>query len=276
MTASAWTPGSLSVPGARLHYQTRGAGPLLVVLPGGDGDADASDALAEQLAGRFTVVTHDRRGLSRSALDAPPAGHTLSTHGDDVHALLAHLGRGPAHVVGSSMGAMVGLDLLARHPGDVVRLVAHEPPASSLLDDDERRSLDATHAAIEATRRSTGPLPAMRRFIQLVGMRFDDREPDVTLPAFRRERLANIDFFLAHDVPAVRDHDLDLTALAAHKNRLVVAAGSASGDAPYARPAHVLAARLGVACELFPGAHNGFWSHPRAFAERLIEVLTRG
>jgi hypothetical protein len=36
---------SLRVDGAILFYRVRGSGPLLLILPGGDGDADTADAL---------------------------------------------------------------------------------------------------------------------------------------------------------------------------------------------------------------------------------------
>ena len=61
---------TLRVAGATLFYRVRGTGPLLLILAGGHGDADATDAICEQLIDRYTVVTYDRRGLSRSTIDA--------------------------------------------------------------------------------------------------------------------------------------------------------------------------------------------------------------
>jgi pimeloyl-ACP methyl ester carboxylesterase len=39
---------------------------MLLILQGGAGNADGSEALADELSRDFTVVTYDRRGLSRS------------------------------------------------------------------------------------------------------------------------------------------------------------------------------------------------------------------
>jgi pimeloyl-ACP methyl ester carboxylesterase len=50
----------------------RGAGPPLLILPGGDGASDSVDALREQLVDRYRVVTDERRGLSQSTIDTPP------------------------------------------------------------------------------------------------------------------------------------------------------------------------------------------------------------
>jgi pimeloyl-ACP methyl ester carboxylesterase len=49
-----------------LTYKVRGTGPVLLIIQGGAGDADGSDRLADRLIDAYTVVTYDRRGLSRS------------------------------------------------------------------------------------------------------------------------------------------------------------------------------------------------------------------
>jgi pimeloyl-ACP methyl ester carboxylesterase len=52
--------------GARLYYEVRGCGPLLLMIPGANGSADAFNAVADCLARHLTVVTYDRRGFSRN------------------------------------------------------------------------------------------------------------------------------------------------------------------------------------------------------------------
>ena len=66
------TTNTLKVPGATLYYKVRGAGPLLLLICGGIYDAAGYAGLADRLADRYTVVTYDRRGNSRSPLDGPP------------------------------------------------------------------------------------------------------------------------------------------------------------------------------------------------------------
>src|SRR3954471_7525512 len=100
---------TLAVPGATLYYEIRGAGPLLLVLQGGDGDAGRNADLVGRLADHYTVVTYDRRGLSRSRLDDPATPVTVEAHADDAHRLLAELTDEPALLLGSSFGALVGL-----------------------------------------------------------------------------------------------------------------------------------------------------------------------
>src|SRR5919199_2527173 len=51
---SATRSGFVPVPGARLYYQLRGAGPLLLIVQGGAGDADAAPEVVDHLANHYT------------------------------------------------------------------------------------------------------------------------------------------------------------------------------------------------------------------------------
>src|ERR1035441_637300 len=185
-------PACLGVPGAMLYYKTQGHGPPLLMLQGGDSDADGTDALAAHLIDHYTVLSYDRRGLSRSSVDDPSAPVDLSTHCDDAARLLAAVTDEPALVFGTSIGALLGLDLVSRHPESVRLLVSHEPPATELLAEPERSQALREQKDVEEAYRNDGVAEAMRKFVALAGVRFDDREPDVTLPEPKPERIANL------------------------------------------------------------------------------------
>jgi pimeloyl-ACP methyl ester carboxylesterase len=266
--------GTLRVAGATLFYRMRGSGPPLLILPGGDGAADSVDALSDQLVDRYTVVTYDRRGLSRSSVDAPAEGLTLATHSDDAHRLLAALATEPAFVLGSSIGALIGLDLVARHPEQVRVLVAHEPPAWELLPDAERERATRAVEDAENTFQREGVVAGFKKFVVLAAVDYADREPDAVLAPPTSQREANLSFFFTHDSPAVRHYRLDLSVLKAASTRIVPAGGrSAPDSAPY-RAAAALAAVLGEALVDFPGGHTGWLLRPKAFAAKLREVLS--
>jgi len=269
------TSAHLAVPGASLYYKTQGNGPLLLLLQGGDGDADASDALAKYLADRFTVLSYDRRGLSRSTITDPSAPVDLATHSDDAAHLIAAVTAQPAVVFGTSLGALLGLELLLRHPELVHLLVAHEPPTTQLLAQPDQSLAVKEQEAVEAAYRDDGVMAAMRKFVALTGIRFDDREPDVVLPESKPERLANLEFFLAHDAPAARRYRLDLPALRSLAPRILPAAGENTQAFPR-RCAEALAVDLGRPLITFPGGHNGSVLRPRTFAARLLQVLGTG
>jgi len=244
------------------------------MLQGGDGDADGTDALTDHLVNGYTVLSYDRRGLSRSPIDDPAATVDLSTHSEDASRLLEAVSDEPAYVFGASLGALLGLDIVSRHPERVRLLVAHEPPATGLLAEPERSQAAREQEEVEDLYRREGIAEAMRKFVTLAGIRFDDREPDVVIPRPRPERIANLGFFLAHDAPAVRRYQLDLPALHAVAQRIVPAAGDSPESGGFPRHcAQALAEELDRALVEFPGGHNGFMLRPRAFAARLKEAL---
>ena len=125
--------GVVEVIGASIHYQVSGHGPTLLLLSPGDGDADVFSALAPLLEG-FTVVTCDRRGQARSAIVDPAEPVTIATHADDMARVLVAVTTHGARVFGAGLGAVIGLELVARHPHRVSTLVAFEPSLPTLLD----------------------------------------------------------------------------------------------------------------------------------------------
>jgi pimeloyl-ACP methyl ester carboxylesterase len=265
---------AVSVPGANIHYEMRGAGPVLLMVQGGDGDAGGTAGIADQLVSDFTVVTYDRRGLSRSALDARAPSPTVATHADDVHRLLEAIATEPSFVFGASIGALIGLELVSRHTNQVRMLVAHEPPTTQFLPDAEREQGLRSQLDVEEAFRQEGIVGAMRKFVAVAGLNFDDREADVKLPAPGPRRMANLSFFLTHDVPAVRVHKLDAECLRAASAQLVLGVGRTSGEYLPARCVKAVARSIGREPIEFPGGHNGFVTDPRAFAGRLRDVFT--
>lgn len=260
--------------GASLHYTTRGQGPVLLVLQGGDGDAEGSDFIAQRLESRFTVLTYDRRGLSRSKIE--PGGalpDSLAVHTDDAVAVLDAVTREPALVVGISIGAAIGLDLLARYPLKVKRLVAFEPPVTTMLPAEERDVAVAMQSEIESLFKAKGAGFAMRRFFEMAGVKLDDLEPGVSLPAPNPGRLRNIEFFLAHDTAAVRGFTPDVAALAKQKDKLVLGGGAGAREALPYRCGAAVAHALGLEVVEFKGAHNAHTAQPTAFAQRVVELL---
>jgi hypothetical protein len=51
---------TLIVPGADLHYEVVGNGPMLLAIHGGDGSGEIWRGFSEGLQDRFTVVFYDR------------------------------------------------------------------------------------------------------------------------------------------------------------------------------------------------------------------------
>src|SRR5262249_61117775 len=129
---SAITTATLKVPGANLYYEVTGSGPVLLMIPGAPADAGTFAPIAAELAGRYTVVTYDWRGSSRSPVDEPPGdlpdGMPMQVQGGDAADLLAAVAEGPAYVLGCSGGGLGALGRGARRPGEGAEAVRPEPP----------------------------------------------------------------------------------------------------------------------------------------------------
>lgn len=273
-----YEPKILKVPGASLYYEVRGSGPTLLMMPGGPADAATFHAIAEHLAPHYTVVMYDPRGISHSRLDGPLEGERMvEIFADDAHRLLAAVTTEKASVFASSGGAVMALELAARHPEQIATLVAHEAPAPALLPETARRRAEMTD--IVETYRSGGIGPTMQKFMAHTGIRggpppAPQGEPTPEMLESMAQMQRNMGFWFGSGYfGAIAAYEPDFETLRNSPCRIV----SAVGDESRGELAHQgglgLAERLGTEAVVFPGAHGGYGSHPAEFAVKLREVL---
>lgn len=267
------------VPGARLYTEVRGSGPVLLMIVGGNGDPASYAGVADRLATGGMVVTWARRGFVRSPLDGPPPDTEGRITADvaDAAALIGAHGS-PAAVFGSSSGAIVALELVARHPELVRTAVVHEPPTLDLLPDPQEWR--DRFAAIAATYAQRGTAAAMAEFAAAVGLgplagpRAGESAPPA-LAALLERMEENRRFWFAHEFRQYPAHHLDRDALAAVADRVVPAVGRASQEqgAMPALPVRALGACLRRPVAVLPGGHVGYAEHPAEFADALGQLL---
>jgi pimeloyl-ACP methyl ester carboxylesterase len=266
---------TLEVPGTRIYRETRGSGPVLLVIPGGPQDAGVFAELAGLLAERYTVVTYDPRGNSRTSVDGASADLDVDVQGDDAARLIEAAGGGPAYVFGTSGGAQIGLNLAARHPHLVKALVAHEPPTTMLLDDPSEAL--AADKALYDTYKREGVDAAMAQFFGMAGLEGEEPPSEFDMPPEAAETFArvagNFEYWLAHGMIPLSVYEPDIAALRAGEPRIVVAIGEGSAGQPIAEMGEALARKLGVEPVSFPGDHMGFEQDVVGFAEALARVL---
>jgi len=266
---------TLSVPGASLFYRSCGRGAPLLILAGAAADADMTDPLRDRLAARQRVIAYDRRGLSRSTID-PGGGHPdVETHADDAHRLLAELTDEPAYVFAAGFGGLVGLDLLARYPEQVRRLVAFEPPLPELLRPDDGAALREAQHRVLAAFQTGGVTAALREGAELAGLDPEDRELDTAPPALTPQRMQNLAFDLTCDAPRAMGYRVDIPALDVQARKVVPAAGRATRRTLLHRSALALAETLEQPLVEFPGGHTSWMLRPRAVAALLLETFER-
>ncbi|MDQ7095187.1 alpha/beta hydrolase [Desulfosporosinus sp. PR] len=263
---------TLQVLGAKLYYKVCGSGPLLLLIHGGNGNADVYHGIVSRLAEDYTVVTYDRRGHSRSKLEDLTEAYSIETQSDDAHRLLAALTAEPAYVFGSSSGAVIGLDLTARYPGQVRTLIPHEPPLLQILPEAERVQAQKILGSLEEHYHSEGAIPAFMKFNSALGMGMNDQSQQLSA-----EQLAwlglNLEYFLAREAPGIRRYILDPAILKTVTSQILPAGGRTSREFfPYHCSA-ALADYLGTKLVEFPGNHIGYVTAPREFAAKLREIL---
>lgn len=266
----------LDVPGARLHYEIRGSGPLLLVLGSPMAAADFA-LLADEMAADYTVVTYDPRGVAGSTLADIEQDSTPELRAADVLAIMDAVGADTADVFGSSGGAVTGLALVEQQPGRVRTLVAHEPPLLDLLPDAARR-----HAEVDDmidTFRREGAEPAWRKFMISAG--FDvpegvDGAPEGAAgppPDESVDQEAASARFFCHELRSTTRFLPDVPRLIAGPARVVVGIGADSGGLTTYPTSTALADMLGAPPLTFPGDHGGFLTEPAAFAQVLGQAL---
>ena len=277
---------TLATPDVDLVYDVRGAADLPVLLMVGQPmTAEGFGSLATHFPDR-RVVTYDPRGLGRSVRKDGRSDNTPQDQAADLHLLIGELGGGPVDVFASSGGAVTALELVARHPGDVGTLVAHEPPITGALPDAEAadRARAGFHEAYQARGRGAG----MAAFIAMTSWQgeftdeyFAQPAPDPAmfgLPA--DDDGTRDDPLLSKNSWAITDYRPDVAALTASPTRIVIAVGEESAGTYTARTAVATAELLGQKATVFPSHHGGFLGgehgyagRPAEFAARLREVL---
>ena len=146
--------GQFFVDGDRLEYTEYGSGDRWVVLIHGQlMPRRMHQPLARAIAGEgFHVVTVDLLGHGRSDRPLDPKGYSMTAFGEQVVALLDHLGADEAVVGGTSLGSNVSLEVADVAPGRVRGLLLEMP----VLDN-----------ALEAGLIAFGPLMFLARFVPL-------------------------------------------------------------------------------------------------------------
>lgn len=113
----------MEVNGVKIAYYIRGQGKPLFMINGFISTMSLWDpALLEELEKNYQLILFDNRGVGLST-DTIENKTTIPQMADDVAALMKGLGYGKANILGWSMGARIGQQLLIRHPELVEKAV---------------------------------------------------------------------------------------------------------------------------------------------------------
>ena len=138
--------------GTSIAFEQIGTGPVVILVEPALSDRSGSAKLAKHLAGKFTVISYDRRGRGRST-DTQP--YAIEREVEDIEALIDATG-GSAFLFGSSSGSVLALEAANKLGGKVNQLFMYEPP---FIIDDSRPPMpddfiDEVSALVSANRRN--------------------------------------------------------------------------------------------------------------------------
>jgi pimeloyl-ACP methyl ester carboxylesterase len=142
--------------GIQMAYTDEGDGIPLVFIHGFPLNRSTWSKQVEAFKSNYRVIAPDLRGLGET--EATPGPASMSRFAEDLHALLHHLGTGPAILVGHSMGGYVALAFARAFPKALraLVLVGTKAGADSPAGADVRRVLaekvqaEGTSVVVEA------------------------------------------------------------------------------------------------------------------------------
>ena len=251
-----------------LYWEARGSGPAVLLIAGTPGDGGQFEAVVEELCADHLVISYDRRGTSRSARSPQWSETSVAEQSDDAASVLTRVGVSSALVFGTSNGAAVALELALRHPERVSRLVIHEIPLLSVLEEPALVAA-AIGSLIGGAMEAGGPRAALDAFLRFA---FGDAIVDAWPPALRNRMLANAEMVFSVEMPAFQAYRPDEDRLAGCRVPATVLVGEDEHVPLFHEAALWLATRLGTTVDPAPGAHGAYFSAPAALAADLRRI----
>jgi pimeloyl-ACP methyl ester carboxylesterase len=252
--------------GVRIAWERRGAGEPLLLIHGLGYARWGWEPVVDLLAEYHEVILFDNRGIGES--DAPDGPYTVPLLAGDAAAVLDAGGIERAHVLGTSLGGMVALQLALDRPDRVDRLVlgcttpggaqGAPMPEQTVRLMQEAPSLPTEVALRRFIENAFGPTPDQEQVERIMKHRLRTAQAPV---AWAAQAAAGAAFDVWERVPEISVPTLVLTGL--------------EDNVVDPRNSELLAERIPDAqLETFPGSgHLFFWEQPERFVEVVTEFL---
>ena len=146
------------VNGTRLYYEEAGVGEPVIFVHGFSLDTRMWDTQFDVFAQRYRTIRYDARGFGKSAR----IGDATFTHGDDLKALLDHLGIESASLIGLSMGGRIIIEFTLTYLDYVTSLV---PVDAAVPGTDRQPDFQAAMDSIINTSKTKGREAAIHEWL---------------------------------------------------------------------------------------------------------------
>ncbi|WP_455193586.1 alpha/beta fold hydrolase [Eubacterium ramulus] len=273
-----------------LFCRREGSGPILLLIHGVACDSEFFRETSAILAEKFTVISYDRRGYSRSIAEEGENDFSVWAHAEDAAEIIrleqkrkAEEGQCPVEaglqsdgcsadqstgvlVAGCSAGGAVAAALATKYPELVRQVFLHEPLMRG------SGELAAEQDAFwEKLRKSTEKhriITCMMHFVNAMGGM--NREKEGQSLEQQSRNLKNLELFLEKEMDSFSGLKLDDFDISVP---VTVACGSDDRTGMFHRSAHQAAEAKGWKYVTVPGYHNFASDEPEAFAKCLTEVF---
>lgn len=251
-----------------LYWEAKGSGPSVLLIAGTPGYGGQLGALADELATDHLVITYDRRGTSRSPAPAGWSRTTVADQADDAAAVLSGVGVSSALVFGTSNGALIALELALRHPARVDRVIVHEAPLLTVLDDPAPVA-SMIGSVIGPAMEADGPRSALEAFLRFA---YGDEVVEAWAPELRDRMLADAETVFSVEMPAFQAYRPEADRLTECRVPVSVLVGEDEHLPFFHEAARWLADRLATTIGSAPGAHGPHFSAPARLAATLRHI----
>ncbi len=260
----------VTVNDAQIYCQFLGKGPAILFIPGLGGDGSSFEVVANKLAEKYTVITYDRRGHSRSQPPFDWHKTTMKEQADDAAGLLKILGFKSAVIYGNGIGGLIAIEMMVNHPQVVKKAILHDPTIYAALENGPHSDVPkGAGDLLRSTFFTKGSRTTLGMFLQWEY----GAEAMAMLPGHVLSRImSNGETFVMIDFPAFAFYKPDLAQLKKVKTPVVVLASTTTP--PWWRVmCNWAGEHLHTPVESFLGGHAPYLDHPLEMSAALQEYL---
>jgi len=239
--------------GIDVYHEVHGVddGTWVLNIGGTGGDLRRTFPQINPMNEHFRVLSYDQRGLGQTS--KPDVDYTMGDYADDAAALIECVIGAPCHVVGTSFGGMVALNLALRHPEVINRLALlctspggeHASYRLTDIDDMDADAAFATRMRLLDRRWDPSadvPIPGLEKIYDyIVAQQRATPEPDEAAG-------------LARQLDARDGHDV-VDRLESIEHEALVCAGVHDGLAPLANSEFLVEHMPNASLAVFDGGH---------------------